>query len=96
MSKQQRDAIDAALRAEPFGLNQSTDGHRTSFDAFALRPYPADVAAADVDVTLQIAPEGTHVFQLHFGTLDEADEAIDEAARFFTRHLSSTPRAVSV
>ena len=25
MSKQQRDAIDAALRAEPFGLNQSTD-----------------------------------------------------------------------
>jgi hypothetical protein len=26
MSKQQRDAIDAALRAEPFGLNQSTDG----------------------------------------------------------------------
>ena len=26
MSKQQRDAIDAALRAEPFGLSQSTDG----------------------------------------------------------------------
>ena len=43
MSKQQRDAIDAALRAEPFGLNQTTD---------------------------------------------EADEAIDEVARFFTRHLS--------
>jgi epsilon-lactone hydrolase len=48
MSKQQRDAIDAALRAEPFSLNQSTDGHRKTFDAFALRPYPADVAAADV------------------------------------------------
>ncbi len=48
MSKQQRDAIDAALRAEPFGLNQSTDGHRKTFDAFAVRPYPADVAAADV------------------------------------------------
>src|SRR2546429_9821800 len=48
MSKQQRDAIDAALRAEPFDLSQSTDGHRTSFDGFALRPYPADVAAADV------------------------------------------------
>ena len=48
MSKQQRDAIDAALRAEPFGLNKSTDGHRKTFDAFALRPYPADVAAADV------------------------------------------------
>ena len=48
MSKQQRDAIDAALRAEPFGLDQSTDEHRKSFQAFALRPYPADVAAADV------------------------------------------------
>jgi acetyl esterase/lipase len=48
MSKQQRDAIDAALRAEPFGLNQTTDEHRKSFDGFALHPYPADVAAADV------------------------------------------------
>ncbi len=48
MSKQQRDAIDAALRAEPFGLSQSTEEHRKSFEAFALRPYPADVAAADV------------------------------------------------
>ena len=28
MSKPQRDAIDAALRAEPFGLSQSTDEHR--------------------------------------------------------------------
>ena len=41
MSKQQRDAIDAALRAEPFGLNQTTDEHRKSFEGFALRPYPA-------------------------------------------------------
>ena len=40
MSKQQRDAIDAALRAEPFGINQSTDGHRKTFDAFAVRPWP--------------------------------------------------------
>ena len=48
MSKQQRDAIDAALRAQPFDLNQSTDEHRKTFDTFALRPYPADVTAADV------------------------------------------------
>ena len=47
----------------------------------------ANAGRADVDVTLQVAPEGTHVFQLHFGALDEADEA-DEVARFFTRHLS--------
>ena len=44
----------------------------------------ANAGRDDVDVTLQVAPEGTHVFQLHFGALDEADEV----ARFFTRHLS--------
>jgi epsilon-lactone hydrolase len=36
------------LRAEPFDLNQTTAQHRKSFDAFAIRPYPADVAPADV------------------------------------------------
>jgi hypothetical protein len=40
-----------------------------------------------VDVTLRVAAEGTHVFQLYFGALDEADEALDEVARFFARHL---------
>jgi acetyl esterase/lipase len=50
MSKQQRDAIDAALRAEPFSLAQTTGEHRTSFDGWAIRPYPADVAAADVRI----------------------------------------------
>ena len=117
---------DAAQRAEPFDLSQSTAEHRKSFEAFALRPYPADVAAADValggvgaieltvagnaaDPTVlyfhgggyvagsartgtHLAAElarraGTHVFQLHFGALDEADEAIEEVARFFKRHL---------
>jgi monoterpene epsilon-lactone hydrolase len=48
MSKQQGDAIDAALRAEPFNPSQSTAEARKSFDAFAIRPYPADVAAVDV------------------------------------------------
>jgi monoterpene epsilon-lactone hydrolase len=42
----------------------------------------------DVEVTLQVAAEGTHVFQSHFGALDEADEALDQVARFFRRHLS--------
>jgi len=45
MSKQQRDAIDAALRAEPFNLSQSTAEHRKSFDAFAIRPYPGTSAS---------------------------------------------------
>lgn len=48
MSKQQRDAIDAGLRAVGFSLSQSTEEFRESFDAFQTRPYPADVAAADV------------------------------------------------
>ena len=48
MSKQQRDAIDAAMRAEPFDLSQSPAEHRKSFEALMLRPYPADVSAADV------------------------------------------------
>ena len=39
-------------------------------------------------MTLQVAREGTHVFQFQFGALDEADEAIDGVARFFKRHLS--------
>ena len=48
MSKQQRDAIDAAMRAEPFDLSQSTAEHRKSFEALMVRPYPADVSPADV------------------------------------------------
>jgi epsilon-lactone hydrolase len=47
----------------------------------------ANAGRDDVDVTLQMAPEGTHVFQLYFGALDEVDEALDEVARFFGRHL---------
>src|SRR6185312_7122980 len=50
MSKQQRDAIDAAIRSEPFDLSQSTAEHRKSFEALMVRPYPADVTAADVTV----------------------------------------------
>jgi len=48
MSKQQRDAIDAAMRAQPFDLSQNPAEHRKSFEALMVRPYPADVSAADV------------------------------------------------
>ncbi len=48
----------------------------------------ANAGRDDIDVTLQVTPEGTHVFQLHFGALDEADEALDEVVRFSERHLS--------
>lgn len=50
MSKQQLAAIDAALRAQPIDLSQSTAEHRTSFDAWAIQPYPADVTATDVSL----------------------------------------------
>jgi len=54
----------------------------------------ANAGRDDVEVTLQVTAEGTHVFQLNFGALDEADEAIDEVARFAKRHIdarTSTP-----
>jgi acetyl esterase/lipase len=47
----------------------------------------ANAARDDVEVTLHVAREATHVFQNRFGELDAADEALDETARFFRRHL---------
>ena len=49
--------------------------------------WPRTPAGTTFEVRLQVAPEGTHVFQFQFGALDEADEAIDEVTRFFQRHL---------
>jgi acetyl esterase/lipase len=43
--------------------------------------------AADVEVTLEIGPGLPHVFQHHYGRLDEADAALDRAARFLTARL---------
>lgn len=47
--------------------------------------------ADDVEVTLEIGPGLPHVFQHHYGRLDEADAALDRAAWFLnqrpdTRH----------
>jgi acetyl esterase/lipase len=47
----------------------------------------ANAARDDVDVTLHVTREATHVFQNRFGELDAADEALEETARFFGRHL---------
>ncbi|WP_326783499.1 alpha/beta hydrolase [Streptomyces sp. NBC_00151] len=43
----------------------------------------------DIEVTLEIGPGLPHVFQHHYGRLDEADAALDRAARFLTAHLSA-------
>ena len=50
MSREQRDAIDAALRARPFDLARTPEERRESFDAFITRPYPADVTEREVSV----------------------------------------------
>jgi acetyl esterase/lipase len=45
--------------------------------------------ADDVEVTLEVGPGLPHVFQHHYGHLDEADAALDRAARFLTTHLGA-------
>jgi acetyl esterase/lipase len=47
----------------------------------------ANAARDDVEVTLHVAREATHVFQHRFGELEAADAALDDTARFFWRHL---------
>ncbi|WP_037627725.1 alpha/beta hydrolase [Streptomyces aureus] len=49
--------------------------------------------ADDVEVTLEVLPGLPHVFQHHYGRLDEADAALDRAARFLTGHLDAGRRA---
>ncbi|MFJ7966609.1 alpha/beta hydrolase [Streptomyces sp. NPDC096324] len=50
----------------------------------------ASRAGADgVEVTLEVGPGLPHVFQHHYGRLDEADAALDRAARFLAAHLSA-------
>ncbi|ACU69635.1 alpha/beta hydrolase fold protein-3 domain protein [Catenulispora acidiphila DSM 44928] len=45
--------------------------------------------ADDVEVTLEIGSGLPHVFQHHYGRLDEADDALDRAARFVTARVLS-------
>ncbi|MCX5036294.1 alpha/beta hydrolase [Streptomyces coelicoflavus] len=47
--------------------------------------------AADVEVTLEVGPGLPHVYPLHYGRLDEADAALDRAARFLTARLGAGP-----
>ncbi|MFF4471909.1 alpha/beta hydrolase [Streptomyces sp. NPDC001599] len=45
--------------------------------------------ADDVEVTLEVGPGLPHVYQFHHGRLEEADAALDRAARFLTAHLDA-------
>ncbi|MFJ1755527.1 alpha/beta hydrolase [Kitasatospora sp. NPDC088134] len=55
----------------------------------------ARAGAADVDVTLEIGGNLPHVFQHHYGRLEEADAALDRAAAFLTAHLGAAVTAVT-
>jgi acetyl esterase/lipase len=47
-------------------------------------------ATADVEVTLEITPRVPHVFQAYSPMIDEAEAALDRAARFLSAHLPAT------
>lgn len=49
----------------------------------------ARAGAADVEATLEIGPGLPHVYQTAYGRLDEADAALDRAARFLTTRLDA-------
>ena len=49
--------------------------------------------ADNVDVTLEIGSDLPHVYQHHYGRLDEADAALDQAAGFLTAHLDAANAA---
>jgi acetyl esterase/lipase len=47
----------------------------------------ARAIAAGVDVILDVTADAPHVFQCFTGVLDEADQALDRAARFLLQHV---------
>jgi acetyl esterase/lipase len=53
----------------------------------------ARAAAAGVDVVLDVTGDVAHVFQSYAGELDEADRALDRAARFVRERLTAGPEA---
>jgi acetyl esterase/lipase len=48
----------------------------------------ANAARDDVEVTLHVAQGAPHVFVNRFGQVPEADEALEEVARFIARHAA--------
>ncbi|WIM92526.1 alpha/beta hydrolase [Actinoplanes oblitus] len=53
----------------------------------------ARAAAGEVEVTLEVGPGLPHVYQLNFGALDDADDALDRAGAFLARRLPATVAA---
>jgi hypothetical protein len=55
----------------------------------------ARVAAADVEVTLDITLGVPHVFQAYYQILDEGAAALDRAGQLLSAHLASAERAAA-
>jgi acetyl esterase/lipase len=82
------DPLAAPLHADPTGLPpiliQVGDYETLLDDAVRF----ADLArAAGVDVTLEVAPEMMHVYQMTAGNTPEADEAISHIGAFVRSHV---------
>ncbi|MEU9830997.1 alpha/beta hydrolase [Streptosporangium sp. NPDC048047] len=76
--------VFADLRGLPPLLVQAGSNELLLDDAVRLA---GRAAADDVEVTLRVWPQVPHVFQNHSGHLDEADEALGEAARFLSARV---------
>lgn len=72
------------LRGLPSVLIQVGSHEVLLDDAVALAGRFGD---ADIDVTLEVVAGVPHVFQNFMGQLDEADAALDRAARFLSGRI---------
>lgn len=102
MSEEQRATIDAQLRAAGFDAGQSPAQLRTAFEELmANAAPPAGVTVSDTTLggrpALAVDPQGAAtdgtILYFHggswvFGSLDEADAALDRAGRFILDHLA--------
>ncbi len=83
------DPLAAPLHGDPAGLPplliQVGDAETLLDDATR---FAAKAEAAGVDVTLEVWPEMTHVWQASAGFVPESDEAIAKIAAFLGKHLA--------
>jgi acetyl esterase/lipase len=84
MSQEQRDTLDGLLRDAPLDLGGDVHEQRVIF---------AEIATADVAVTLQVTPGVPHAFQAFAAMLDEGDAALTSAGAFLRTHFAADPRA---
>jgi monoterpene epsilon-lactone hydrolase len=83
-------AVFADLRGLPPLLLQSGSNEVLLDDSTRLATR---AAAAGVDVILDVTADVPHVFQSFAGSLDEADAALDRAARFILDQLGRKPQS---